>query len=98
MLSVIVTWVSKTEVAIDVPYRTLELFKKMGADLVFLRDVLLTPFDFSGMEVSVTCHFVNVTCHPMYWVIVLPHLDDPLGEMERIKAKDPFFHKQLVTH
>jgi hypothetical protein len=32
----------------------------------------------------------------MFWATVLPHIDDPLGEMERIKEKDPKFHKYLV--
>jgi hypothetical protein len=98
MQSVVVTWIAKDQVAIDVPYRSTELFKKFPADLVFLRDLLLEPFDFSGMEVTVTCYFANVTVHPMYFVTVLPHLDDPLGEMERIKDKDPTFHRHLVTH
>ena len=98
MQSVVVTWIAKDQVAIDVSYRSTELFKKFPADLVFLRDVLLTPFDFSGMEITVTCYFANVTVHPMYFVAILPHLNDPIGEMERIEKADPKFHRYLVTH
>lgn len=96
--SVIITWLEKDKVAIDVPFRSTELFKKFAADLVFLRDVLLAPFDFSGMKIRVTCYLANVTLHPGYWVTVLSHLDDPLTEMNEIKANDPFFHRQLVKH
>lgn len=96
--SVIITWLGKDKVAIDVPFRSTELFKKFAADLVFLRDVLLAPFDFSGMKIKVTCYLANVTLHPGYWVTVLAHLDDPLIEMDEIKANDPFFHRQLLKH
>jgi hypothetical protein len=97
MQSVIVTWVAADQVAIDVPYRSTEVFKIFPADLVFLRDVLLKPFDFSGMEMTVTCHFANVTVHPMYFVTIIPQLDDPISTMEGIKDRDPTFHRHLVT-
>jgi hypothetical protein len=44
-----------------VPYRSTEVFKKFPADIVLLRDLLLPPFDFSGMEITVTCYFANMT-------------------------------------
>ena len=96
--SVSITWLQKDQAWIDVFYRSTELFKKFPADLVFIRDVLLDPFDFSGMELTLTCHFANVTVHPMFWATVLPHIDDPLDEMERIKEKDPRFHGYLVRN
>jgi len=95
--SVSITWLSKTEVAVDVFYRTTELLKKFPADLVFLRDVLMEPFDLSGMTVrEVNCHFANITVHPMYFVTIVPMIDDPTRELERIAAKDKYFHDWIV--
>ena len=96
MLAVTVTWLAKDQVAIDVPYRSTEVLKKFPADVVLLRDVLLTPFDFSGMEITVTANFTNMTLHPMYLACILPHLDDMLGELDRIKERDPTFHHNVV--
>lgn len=77
---------------VDAFYRTTELFKKFPADLVFIRDVLLRDFDFSGMEFEgLTCHFANVTLHPQYLVTVLPHMDDPLEELEKLRKRDEFY-------
>lgn len=85
------------EYCIDVFYRTTELLKKFPADLVFIRDVLLKDFDFSGMKFSgMTCHFANITIHPQYFVTVIPHLDDPLAELERIKKKDKYFYDWII--
>jgi hypothetical protein len=82
---------------IDAFYRTTELFKKFPADLVFIRDVLLKDFDFSGMEFKgLTCHFANVTLHPQYLVTLLPELEDPLAELEKIKAKDNYYWQWAI--
>ena len=78
---------------VDVHYRSVELFKKFVADLVFMRDTLLAPFDLSGMAVEVTCHFDNITLHPAYWVCVLAHLDAPVATMEAVRDKDRTFHR-----
>jgi len=95
--SVTITWISKTEVSVDLFYRTTEWLKKFPADLVFLRDVLLAGFNFSGQKiVAVNCHFANITVHPMYFVTVLPHIDDPIRELERIKKADKYFFDWLV--
>lgn len=94
--SVSITFVNKKQVAVDVFYRTTELFKKFPADLVFIRDVLLAPFDFEGFEVTLTGHFANITVHPMYAVTVLPHLSDPIASLDRLKAKDPFFYSWVI--
>lgn len=95
--SVTITWLSKNKVAIDAFYRSTELLKKFPADLVFLRDVLLEPFDFSGMEiVEVNCHFANITIHPMYFVTVIPLIPDPVEELEDISGFDKYFHDWLV--
>lgn len=95
--SVVITWLTKKTVSIDVFYRTTELLKKFPADLVFLRDVLLEPFDFEGMEiVEVNCHFANITIHPMYFVTIIPLIDDPIREMKRLKRADKYFHDWLI--
>lgn len=88
---------NKKKTSVDVFYRTTELLKKFPADLVFLRDVLLAEFDFSKAPIdSITFHFANVTVHPMYWITLVPHLSDPIAELERIKKKDPFFWKWII--
>jgi hypothetical protein len=96
MQSVSITWMAKDDVAIDVFYRTTELFKKFPADLVFLRDVLLKPFDFSGMEITVTCHFANVTLSARYWVTVLANIADRANAMEVIRNKDAHYHGRVI--
>lgn len=78
-------------------YRTTELFKKFPADLVFIRDVLLKGFDFSGMEFcGLTCHFANITAHPQYFVTLIPNMDDPIAELEKLKKKDRYFFDWVV--
>lgn len=82
---------------IDAFYRTTELLKKFPADLVFIRDVLLKDFDFTGMEFEgMTCHFANVTVHPQYFVTAIPHMEDPVRELERIKKRDKYFFEWVV--
>lgn len=95
--SITITLVDKRTYGVDVFYRTTELFKKFPADLVFLRDVLLEPFDFDGMKMQeMRCHFANVTAHPMYWVTLVPHMSDPVHELELIGLDDPYFRDWIV--
>jgi hypothetical protein len=91
-----ITLLKKGEVAVDMFYRTTELFKKFPADLVFIRDVLLPPFDLGKSIVEMRFHFANITLHPMYFVTVLPLLDDPIGELERIRKADKYFFDWIV--
>jgi hypothetical protein len=93
--SVIITWLAKDRVAIDIPYRTTELFKKFPADLVFIRDVLLEPFDFHGMEIDLNCWFANITIHPMYSIIALPYVNWRMT-LESIKLSDSKFHTLIM--
>lgn len=82
---------------IDAFYRTTEILKKFPADLVFIRDVLLKDFDFSGMKfLGMTCHFANVTVHPQYFVTAIPHMDDPIAELERLKKRDRYFYDWVI--
>ena len=94
--SVSITWLTKTTAAIDVHYRTTEFFKKFPADLVFIRDVLLAPFDFDGMSYTVNFHFANVTLHPMYFITIVPLINDPINELEKLKASDLFFYNWVL--
>jgi len=92
--SVTLTLLDNGKTAIDVFYRTTELFKKYPADLVFLRDTLLDGFDFELEEM--VHHFANVTVHPMYAVTILPHLDDPVRWLEQLKKGDPYFYNWVI--
>lgn len=92
-----ITYLNKRTYAVDVFYRTTELLKKFPADLVFLRDVLLEPFDFKGMEMTeLRCHFANITMHPMYFGTILPLLPSPIAAFKRIKREDRYFHDWAV--
>jgi hypothetical protein len=94
--SVAITWISKKSAAVDVFYRTTEALKKLAPDLVFIRDVLLAPFKFDGLEVTVTLHFANVTVHPMYFVTIIPLLKNPIADLEFLKGEDKFFFEWCV--
>jgi hypothetical protein len=93
--SVTLTWLDKNTVGIDVPYRTTEFYKKFPADLVFLRDVLLSDFELPD-NLILYCHFANVTIHPMYAVTVMPHIDDPVDMLEDLREEDPYFWKWII--
>lgn len=95
--AVTLTLSDKGKTSIDIFYRTTELFKKFPADLVFLRDELLAPFDLNNAPLeTINFYFANVTCHPMYFVTVLPMLEDPVAELDRIKDGDQRFFDWTV--
>lgn len=70
---------------VDVFYRTTELCKKFPADLVFIRDVILKPFELTNP--ILTCHFANVTLHPMYLPIVLAHTPEPVAYLKKLDER-----------
>lgn len=94
MIGVSLTSIPRQPVEVDVFYRSTEFFKKLPADLIFLREVLLKPFSVDAP--SVTLHLANVTLHPMYFVTLIPHMDEPLFEMNRIRMADDRFHRYIV--
>lgn len=95
--AVSITYLESKETAIDCFYRTTELFKKFPADLVFIRDNLLPRFNFETAPVrEINFHFANITCHPMYFVILTPWMDDPVAEFERIRKIDNYFWQWAV--
>lgn len=95
--SVTLTLLPSRKVAIDIFYRTTELFKKFPADLVFIRDVLLPPFHTSDGLQEINFHFANITCHPMYFVTLIPLLGaDVVHELEGIRKADKKFFEWVV--
>lgn len=95
--SVVITLLDKKHYTIDVFYRTTELYKKFPADLILLRDVLLVGFNFDGLRLNrLDCHFANITMHPMYAVVMLPHLGNAPYELNQIKKADPMMWKWIV--
>lgn len=73
LLGITFTLMKRNEVHIDMFYRTTELFKKFPADLVFLRETILPHFKMPSAP-SIKCHFANLTCHPMYFVTLIPNI------------------------
>lgn len=95
--ALVITQVNPKQYRVDAFYRTTEFLKKFPADLVFIRDILLEGFNFEGMEfLGLTCHFANITIHPQYFVTLIPSLEDPIRELERLKVNDPHFFNWVV--
>ena len=95
--SVIITLLDKKNAEIDIFYRTTELFKKFPADLVMIKDHLLSEFDFDGINVGmVNIHFANLSLHPMYFVTLLPNIPDPIKELDKIKAADRHYYDWII--
>lgn len=95
--AVSLTYLNDHTTAIDVFYRTTEYFKKFPADLVFLRDVLLPNFDFDTAPIrDVTFHLANITCHPMYFVTLVPHLKYPIKVLDTIRRADDYYWKWII--
>ena len=81
------THLNKKTYSVDVFYRSTELLKKFAPDIVLIRDILLPPFDVTGMTCTgVNFHFANLTCHSMYLATLFPHLPDPIADFRRIMA------------
>lgn len=87
----------KRRTTVDVYYRSVELFKKFPADLVFIRDVLLREFDFREAPIErIRFYCANVSVHSMYWVTLVPSLDDPIAALEKIRKADKYFWMWVV--
>jgi hypothetical protein len=74
-------------------WRSTELLKKFAADLILLRDVLLPAF---GPIFELRCEMHNCTIHPLDFLTLVPHLADPISEIERIRKGDARFHHYAV--
>lgn len=91
------TFIDKKTVRIDAFYRTSEAFKKFPADLVFIRDVLLKPFNLKDMKITeLCCHFANMSITANYFMTIVPFLKDPVKLIDRVRVKDPVFFKVLI--
>jgi hypothetical protein len=80
---------------VDVFYRTTEIYKKFPADLVWLKRYILPliPGQDKFPVIGVTCHFVNVTCHSMYFATAIPFLPDVTATLTLLRDRDPAFHQ-----
>ena len=96
--SVVLTMDNKAKnVDITVFYRTTEIFKKFPADLVFLHKILSENFNFEGMTIRpMKFNFANITVHPAYFVIIIPHLKDPVKRLEQLREIDPYMWEWVV--
>jgi hypothetical protein len=74
-------------------WRSTELLRKFAADLIFLRDLLLPAF---GTIFEVRCEMHNCTIHPLDFLTIVPHIADPITEIERIRKGDAQFHRYAV--
>jgi hypothetical protein len=83
----------KREVVANIAYRSTEFFKKFPADLIFIRDVLLQPFEVTG---GVTFHLANVTVHPLYFPNLIPLLNDPVSELRDLQQRDGRFWRIVI--
>lgn len=92
--SVVITWLAPELAAVDVFWRTTEWFRKFPADLILITDHLLPPFNLKKFDI--TCHFANITVHPMTFISLIPSLENPIDDLNLIKSKDPYFHGRVV--
>lgn len=92
--SIILTHTVEGLAEVDVFYRTTEVFKKFPADLILIRDHILTRFDFDRTPLSgMNIHAVNMTVSPTYAPTMLMLDKDPLKTLEDIRQQDPNFHR-----
>ncbi len=97
LLSVTITMLNRGEYSVELFYRTTEFLKKFPADLIFVKEDILSQFNFEGMTCrGWTCFFSNITIHPAYFVTILPHLENPVAELKAIREKDKYFSDWVI--
>jgi hypothetical protein len=82
---------------VDIFYRTTEVVKKFGADLVFLRDEIFPEFPLDDSPLTVVkFHFANLSVHPMFFTLLA--LTDGRWEqhVQKIKKHDPSFYGSII--
>lgn len=83
----------KGHAEVDVFYRTTEVYKKFPADLVLIRDDILSKFDFTHVPFHrMTCHFANMSVNPMFITVPLTLWPDLLEWFNAVKRGDPNYH------
>ena len=97
LLAITITMLNRKEAEVNLHYRTTEFLKKFPADLIFLYEDILSQFDFSGMTIKrVVAHFDNITFHPAYFTTIIPHLEEPVEELEKIRKKDKYCFDWII--
>ncbi len=95
MSSCVVTYYPRGGLRVVIFYRTTEIIKKFGADLIFLREVVLPRFNRIKSIDNVSFVFSNLTVHPMFFTTLLAHHPSPILFLSRIKNSDSHFHKGI---
>lgn len=90
MTSIVLTHIPPDQTNVTVSYRSSEVFKKFGADLVWLHQKILPIFD--PRKGGITFFFSNLTYHPQYWSVLVPYITDPVAELKKIKKHDPILY------
>lgn len=93
MSSCTVTYFPGPKLEVTIFYRTTEIIKKFGADLIFLRDVVLPSFHALQSIDHVTFVFSNLTVHPMFYTTFLAHQLQPITFLKLLDRHDPRFHQ-----
>lgn len=95
--SVVLTQSKDKKTHVDVFYRTTELLKKFPADLILLRDDMLSRFDFSSSPIQdIRFHLANATVSPTYVSTLIPHLEDPVDFLEGLAKVEPRLHRAAL--
>lgn len=95
MCSMAITKLTKPKVRFDVFYRNVDIIKRFGADLIFLRDEVLPNFDMLPTD-SINFYFSTVNLNPLFFPILVPYIDDWKGALYAIKHDDPRFYGDVI--
>lgn len=104
MRSVVVTHFTKSVskegefLTVDIMYRSTELIKKFGADLIFLNKFLV-PEIIKGIDIpirEVRFYFSNLFVSSLF-LPILYYMKDPVQILEKIRSTDAEFFKRCVT-
>lgn len=90
MQAATITYVPNKKLQVAVFYRTTEVIKKFSADLVFLKDIVLSRIP--DVSYNVKFNFSNLTVHPMFFPILLAHVDNPVKLLKSIEESDKKFY------
>lgn len=91
------THLPKRETEVDIFYRTTEVVKKFGADLIFFRDRVLPHFELDNAPVTkINFHLANVSVHPMFFSLLLLSDTRFVKRLEVLEKTDPRLHLSVV--
>lgn len=79
---------------IDVFFRSTDPFRRLPADMIFIRDVLLPPFKVKPIDIR--AHIVNLATNPWHIPVVLNNIPEPVKFMREVKKADPVAWKQIA--